>query len=85
MNTKYNNLTLSFDNLALEQLDLKSAFLKKDWDRFYLGDEFTHSMYLDAVNGEYAPTSRSPKSERVSWDGLDIITYFKNNHVRNTN
>lgn len=85
MNTKYSNLTLSFDNLALEQLDLKSAFLKKDWDRFYLGDEFTHSMYLDAVNGEYAPTSRSPKSERVSWDGLDIITYFKNNHVRNTN
>lgn len=85
MNTKYKNLTLSFDNLALEQLDLKSAFLEKDWNRFYLGDEFTHSMYLDAVNGEYAPTSRSPKNERVSWDELDIITYFKNNHVGNTN
>lgn len=68
-------LVLGFDNLALEQLELKNAMLSSEWDRNYMGDEFSHSMYIDAVEGQYSQTSRSP--ERVSWDKVDIMDYFK--------
>ena len=72
--------TLAFDNLALEQLGLKEHFNKDFWGEHYMGNEFTHSMYVDAVRGEYAPTSRSPFSKRVSWDSETVIEYFKKNH-----
>lgn len=65
---------LSFDNLALEQLDLKTAMLESEWSSVYMGDEFSHSMYVDAVKGEFGETSRSP--ERTSWDNINIIDYF---------
>lgn len=66
---------LAFDNLALSQLNLKSAFLKSEWDKFYLGPEFTSSMYVDAVRGEFSGYSTSP--DRVSWNDIDLITYFR--------
>lgn len=64
-----------FDNLALEQLHIMDALTKEEWGKLYMGDEGTHSMYIDAVKGEYAINSRSP--ERVSWDNVGLIEYFK--------
>lgn len=66
---------LAFDNLGLTQLNLKSAFLKKEWESFYLGPEFTSSMYVDAVKGEFAGYSTS--RERISWDVVSLIKFFK--------
>lgn len=70
----YSDAILSFDNLALEQLDLKTSMLDSEWSSVYMGDEFSHSMYVDAVNEEFGETSRSP--ERTSWDDINIIDYF---------
>lgn len=67
--------TLAFDNLAISQLDLKSAFLKKEWDRFYLGQEFTCSMYVDSVLGHWSGSSTD--KERVDWNKLNLIDYFR--------
>lgn len=67
---------LAFDNLGISQLNLKSAFLESEWDRFYLGPEFTSSMYVDAVKGEFAGYSTS--GDRVSWDEVSLINYFRN-------
>lgn len=66
---------ISFDNLAIEQLGIKDNMSDDDWSKYYQGDEFTTSMYIDAVKGEYAPTSRS--AERTSWN-MNLIDYFKN-------
>lgn len=66
---------LSFDNLAIEQLNIKNWFTNKGWEMFYMGDDFTHTMYIDAVEEEYAPTSRC--SERKSFSDYSIIDYFK--------
>ena len=72
--------TIGFDNLAIEQLGIRSILLSEEWENLYFGDEFTSSMYVDAVNETFAPTSRSPLSERVSWSSTNsIIDYFKNN------
>ena len=67
--------TIGFDNLALEQLDIKSLLSEDEWERIYMGQEGGHSMYIDAVKGEYAMTSRS--EERVSWDSIGLLDYFK--------
>lgn len=66
--------TLSFDNLAIEQLNVKRLFTHSGWEKFYMGDDFTFTMYIDAVKQEYAATSRS--KERESFDNCSLIEYF---------
>lgn len=78
---KFGRLTVAFDNLALEQLDVKSLIPNSIWDEHYMGSEFSHSMYIDTVRREYGPTSRSDFSERKSWDSSGtVIEYFRKNH-----
>lgn len=69
-------LIISFDNLAITQLNIKRYFSKKEWELFYQGDDFTCSMYIDAVEQKYSPTSRS--ANRVSFVNKSIQEYFKN-------
>lgn len=68
-------INIGFDNLALEQLKIKDGLLDSEWNTLYLGDEFTHSLYIDAVKEEYGPTSRDPF--RVSWDDMDVLEFFE--------
>jgi len=67
---------LSFDNLAIEQLNLRRLFTHGGWSKFYMGDDGTFTMYIDAVEGTYAKTSRSIK--RTLFKEMDLITYFRN-------
>lgn len=66
---------LSFDNLALEQMDIQQYFSPEIWESLYMGDDFTFTMYIDAVNQKYAPTSRS--SKRISFSTMTLINYFQ--------
>lgn len=48
----------SFDNLAIEQLDPIRVFKdKEDFAKFYMGEEGTFSMYIDAVRQKVAQNS----------------------------
>lgn len=75
------DLIIGFDNLAIDQLNIKELFSEREWKKKYMGNEFTHSMYVDAVSEEFAPTSRD--NFRVSWDNIDIIDFF--NKYKNEN
>lgn len=66
---------LSFDNLALEQMNIKQYFSPEVWESLYMGDDFTFTMYIDAVNQQYAPTSRN--SDRISFSIMTLINYFQ--------
>lgn len=68
--------SISFDNLALEQLNVKTLIPKEVWDSAYMGDDFTFTMYIDAVKQEYAPTSRS--NDRTSVNEMSLFEYFIN-------
>lgn len=50
---------VSFDNLAVQQLDPKRLMSDSQWNEFYLGDDGFATMYIDAVNGEFARSSTS--------------------------
>jgi len=67
----------SFDNLAIEQLNVRRLFTIEGWERFYMGDDFCFTMYIDAVNQMYAPTSRS--DNRTSFASCDLLEYFTAN------
>lgn len=67
--------TMSFDNLAIEQLNLKRHFTTEGWDSFYMGDDFTFTMYIDAVEEVFAPTSRS--KEKMNFSEISLLGYFK--------
>ena len=74
-NKRYYKNNVSFDNLAIEQLDIRGSLLENEWKTSYMGDDFTHSMYVDAVEEIYAPTSRDPF--RVSWNDMSLLEFFR--------
>jgi hypothetical protein len=53
-------LIISFDNKALDQLDMRKVLSKETWDKFYQGNEGTMSLYFSAVNEKFAMNSTSP-------------------------
>lgn len=69
--------TIGFDNLALEQLEVKKYLSEEDWNSLWFGPEFSSSMYIDAVEETFAPTSRSIK--RTSWNSISLLDYFNLN------
>lgn len=68
--------SISFDNLALEQLNVQSMISENIWNSFYMGDDFSFTMYVDAVKQEYGPTSKS--LDRVSFNEMSLFEYFIN-------
>lgn len=55
---------VSFDNLALEQLDVKTLLGEK-WEQFYMGDDGQFTMYIDAVTETFARSSIMPVADRL--------------------
>ncbi len=72
---KQENITLSFDNLAIKQLELKRFFTDEAWDKFFMGNDGEFTCYMDAVKKEFAKSSTS--KERVSFNDSNIIDFFK--------
>lgn len=48
---------VSFDNLAVKQLDVSRLVSPSAWEEQYMGDDGSFTMYVDAVNREYAVCS----------------------------
>ena len=51
---------LSFDNLALKQLDIKQYLTDDEWSRFYCGTDGAFTMYINAEEKTYAMSSTNP-------------------------
>ena len=50
---------VSFDNLAIKQLEPNRLMSEEQWERFYLGDDGFATLYVDAVEMKYARSSTS--------------------------
>lgn len=63
---------VSFDNLALEQLEIQKLFSEQQWSVFY---QHEHSLYIDAPNERFQLSSRTlDRSEH--WDNMTLKEYF---------
>lgn len=56
--------TVSFDNLAVTQLQLENKFDAAEWQMKYMGDDGRFSMYIDAVSKTFAKNSCVPQYRR---------------------
>ena len=82
----YNNLkemlnhfeVVSFDNLAIEQLDVKRLLGEEQWEEFYMGDDGKYTFYIDMVEGTFAKNSLSMERWAIM-DNIDDMF----NKVRN--
>ena len=62
---------MSFDNLALEQLNVKRFIL--DWSTMY---QHEYSFYINAVEMYYSPSSRSSDKVYYSDGDIQVKEYF---------
>ena len=60
---------LSFDNLAIEQLDVRSLMSDEQWNEFYMGDDGSFTMYVDMVAGVFAKNSVAALDKRYALRG----------------
>lgn len=55
---------VSFDNLAIEQLNVKRLLTQEEWDEFYMGDDGKVTYYVDMVECKFAQSSTAPFDKR---------------------
>lgn len=56
---------VSFDNLAIKQLNPKSWIGEKKWETVYRGDDGSHTMFIDLVNETYAKNSMQERENHT--------------------
>lgn len=66
--------TVSFDNLAIKQIQVRNIMSPQDFNHFYMGDDGQFTMYVDTVKQEYAVSSVS--TERYSYTNETIEEMF---------
>lgn len=62
---------VSFDNLAIEQLEVKRLVKDDEWEEFYMGDDGNFTYYIDMVERKFAQSSTAPFDKR--YDLLDSV------------
>ena len=62
---------VSFDNLAIEQLNVKRLLSNEEWDEFYQGDDGSSTYYIDMVERKFARSSTASFDKR--YDLMDSV------------
>lgn len=62
---------VSFDNLAINQLNVRRLMSQKEWDEFYMGDDSEFTYYIDMVERKFAKSSTAPIDQR--YDLMDSV------------
>ena len=82
---------ISFDNLAIEQLDIKNTMTEKEWEEFYLGDDGigddfnSASMYVDMVERKFAKNSCSTERFDLLPTAEEMFTFLRNKYAKKEN
>ncbi len=69
---------LSFDNLAVTQLNPKRFFTQEVWDGRYMWDDWSFTMYMDLVEWEYWLNSIAKDRYKVEWTMEKIFNKIYN-------
>jgi len=73
-----NKIQVSLDNLAIKQLKPERMFESNaEFAMMYMGDDGSHTMYIDAVNERYAINSTSKDTYPLKSNILDCFNSIK--------
>ena len=75
---------VSFDNLALDQLNIKSKISKEEWDMMYAGDDGTNTFAIDLVDGTFARNSVSRIKYTIGDKTIDEMFEIIKNEVKSS-
>lgn len=64
---------ISFDNLALSQLNVKDKVSEDCWARNYMGDDGTFTFFIDLVKGRYASDSLTSEIYAIKHWNIDTM------------
>jgi len=56
---------VSFDNLAIEQLNIKDIIPFEIWEKYYMGEEGSFSLYIDSVTKTFSLSSTETESFKL--------------------
>lgn len=70
---------VSFDNLAINQLNVKRLLDEDQWDEFYMGDDGNYTFYIDLVEGTFAKNSLSMERWPIMDNIDDMFNKVRNN------
>lgn len=78
---------VSFDNLAIDQLELEKQIkehpeLGLNWENLYMGDDGDYSFYIDAVNCTFAKNSTLSKDFKYPINDMNVDEMF--NYIKST-
>ena len=68
---------ISFDNLAIKQLNAKRLMTKEKWKEFYMGDDGQFTMYIDLVNKKFAKNSISNIRYNITNNIIDMFNIVR--------
>lgn len=63
---------ISFDNLAISQLDVKRLMSEEEWEEFYMGDDGNYTFYIDMVDGTFGKNSLATERYPIK-DNIDVM------------
>lgn len=63
---------ISFDNLAITQLDVKRLMSEEEWEEFYMGDDGNYTFYIDMVDGTFGKNSLATERYPIM-DSIDLM------------
>lgn len=63
---------ISFDNLAIAQLDVKRLMSNEQWEEFYMGDDGKYTFYIDMVDGTFGKNSLATERYPIM-DSIDLM------------
>ena len=70
---------VSFDNLAVNQLEVRTLIGEETWNEFYMGDDGTATMYVDMVRGEFAKSSTSTERYPIEDNIIPMFEKIRTN------
>lgn len=70
----FEKMLISFDNLAIDQLNLRRYFTEKSWNQFFMGHDGQFTYYIDGVSKKFAVNSTSEKTFDLG--GMNIKESF---------
>ncbi len=76
---------LSFDNLAIKQLNVKDLLSEGEWNQFFMGDDGQFTMYYDGVEQEFARSSTGKVRHKVEGPIEELFAKVKEERIAEIN
>ncbi len=75
------NNIISFDNLAIKQLNVRRLFSNREWQKFYMGDDGTHTFYIDLIEQKFANSSTTEVQHSLLSSNIEMFQQIRTQYA----